>query len=276
MPIFRGRTRAVRALDWALRQIDGSPVEAEIESIVRCLDSGDLIDFSVLYFGGYQPGLVEYIASRLRGRPSVIWDIGANVGSVCLPLAVALPETRIYAFEPSPPVYRRLQKNLALNPSLNSRVVAKPWALSDRTGEMDFYVSKEPSNSGVGGLGHSHNRLQASVRVVSLRGDDILRSKGVSLPDLIKIDVEGFECEVFVGLEGMLRQKTTLEIVFEHCLYRFRERGFQKTKAVDLLRRFGFEFFVLSDDTTRVRLLEEADLDRDCDLVARRTTPAPQ
>ena len=30
------------------------------------------------------------------------WDIGANVGSVCLPVAGGCPNTRVHAFEPSP------------------------------------------------------------------------------------------------------------------------------------------------------------------------------
>jgi FkbM family methyltransferase len=270
MPSFRGKVRTMRALDRSLRKLDCSPVEAKIEGVNYLFDTEDLIDFNLLFLGGYQSGLVTYIIDRLQRRrvPVSFWDIGANVGSVSLPIACLLSEVEVQAFEPSPPVFRRLEANLRRNPDLLPRISAKPYALSDRNGLVEFYVSNESFNSGVGGLGCSHNRAKDATWVTTRRADDLVDAKEVRPPDLIKIDVEGFEIEVFLGMERVLKSRNDIEIVFEHSLYRMHERGLPKTHVVDFLREIGFSIRVLDADEKGTRQLGSGDLDRDCDLVA--------
>ena len=46
-------------------------------------------------------------------------DIGSNVGSVALPLAHQFKSSKIYAVEPTFYAYKKLLKNVKLNPNLN-------------------------------------------------------------------------------------------------------------------------------------------------------------
>lgn len=270
-PSFRGKMRAVRSLDRALRSVDHAPVQKDVDGVVFELNSEDLIDFGLLYNGGFQRNLARYITTRLGAGPRVFWDVGANIGSICLPVASMAPQARVVAFEPSPPVRARLMRNLALNPTLAARIQALGTALSDVDGETDFFVSNETFNSGVGGLGHAHNRETQPVRVPVARADALIGSGQAPAPDLIKIDVEGFEHQVLAGMGELLRTDRPLELIFEHYPYRLEETGQSREHNANLMREHGFSLHIFAERTgSSVRALEPGDLDTNCDIIARR------
>jgi FkbM family methyltransferase len=274
IPPFRGKTRAFRCLDGALRRLDqGRTLRAAVGGVHFELNTEDIIDFRISYLGAHQSDTVSYITSRLAGRPCTFWDVGANVGSVSLPVSRALPLVRVEAFEPSPSVRARFEVNRALNSDLASRISIHPWALSDRDGVADFYVSNEPRNSGVGGLGVSCTRLDEPISVASKRGDGLVEAVKMARPGLIKIDVEGFEIEVVRGLSGLLAEPSSdpIEIVFEHEPYRLRERHLTKRHLIDLLEGMGFEICkIVPPANGGSRPFTSGDLDSGCDLVATR------
>jgi FkbM family methyltransferase len=242
-----------------------------VDGVAYELDTGDLIGFNVLFAGGQESSLTKYLVGRIGAANVVVWDVGANIGAVSLPIARRAPNAVVHSFEPSPVVLPHLLRNVAANPALSSRVHVHPWALSNVSGETSFFVSNEKFNSGVGGLGHSHNRTQRAVSIRCWRGDDLLSAGEIPRPDFIKIDVEGFEIEALRGCEALLRSaEKPLEIVFEHCLYRLEERKLPRTQVVDYLRELGFELFAIEADGERVRPFSPGDLTSDTDLVARR------
>jgi FkbM family methyltransferase len=266
-PPFRGKTRALRAVDRLLlprdarRTIDASGLRWSIEG-------RDLIEFRLRYVGSFAPTIVDTVLRHIPASGGVYWDIGANIGTTSLTVAAARPSLTCVAFEPSPAVLSHLNRNLQLNPQLTN-VSVMGVALSDRTGPAPFYVSNESGNSGVGGLGGSHNRVQTPITVWSTRGDDLIASGAAPTPNVIKIDVEGFELEVLRGLEQTLRSAAHVTIIYEHALYRLRERTQDRQAVTRYLTGLGFSFSV--DD----RPLAPADLDRDCDIVAVRSVKPP-
>jgi FkbM family methyltransferase len=270
---FRGRDRVLRFTDSLLRKWNSAPLDIDVSGVRFCLDTADLIDFRLAYCGAHQSVLMGYIASRVQDRSLSIWDVGANVGSISLPLAAWNSAVSIYAFEPSPPVFTRLLGNLKRNPALLSRIHPRQEALSDISGSVPFFVSNEAFNSGVGGLGPSLNRAATPVEVITRRGDDLIQSGAVPAPSLIKIDVEGFELEVLRGLERFLTESREVEIIFENEPYRLRERNFRKTAVVEYLAKFGFEIREIAyDKQGQTRPFQESSLDRTCDLIARKSS----
>lgn len=270
IPEVRGKTRVLRGTDKLLRLVDASPLERRIGAVRFALDTEDGIDFALLYRGGHQAQLVAYLASRLGPLRRTFWDLGANVGSVSLPVLALCPHCTATMFEPSPTVMPRLLRNLALNPELAARARPLQIAVSDHDGTAQFFVSRERFNSGVGGIGPAHNRASSSVEVRSARADTLIAAGEVDPPDLIKVDVEGYEFEVMQGLEPVLRGPSAPEVVFEHCVYRLRDRGRPLSEVVDLLRSWSFELFVQDAHDQRVRPLIADDLASDCDIIARR------
>jgi FkbM family methyltransferase len=146
------------------------------------------IDWSIYFFGQYERGLLRFIAAtlpHLSDRP-VFWDIGANSGQHSL-FAASLG-AHVEAFEPYQPLRQQLSASLALNPALSIRIHAFGLASAD-----DTLCFNPPSNENRGtGYFSQSGPIQLPLR----RGDGV----EAEAPDMLKIDVEGFEGEVLRGL----------------------------------------------------------------------------
>lgn len=238
LPRFRGKTRIVTAIDAVLSV--QSPTCYTHGSGVRFVlsDAADHIEREVLYSGDFSPDIRKLLASLIGAGASTYWDVGANIGSIALPLLAEFPALRAFLFEPSPQVLARLLRNVAANTALIDRVQIYGLALSNAPGPVEFWTSAEAHNSGVGGLGPSHNRAAFPLRSLGTTVDELLKD-GVPAPQVMKIDVEGFEREVLEGMRGLLSSKPDLAIVLEHSLYRFAERKRPHDWVVGWLRDQG-------------------------------------
>jgi FkbM family methyltransferase len=150
----------------------------------------------------YQPDGLEWILMREAERDyntdalaldenSVIVDIGAHVGVVSMTLAKR-HGCRVYAYEPQPENYRRLLENIALN-GLGHLIIPHPYAV---TGDgRDVTISHDERNSGGGSIYKGTGEWVKSVTL-----PDILAEVGGRI-DLLKIDCEGAEYEIFEGAD---------------------------------------------------------------------------
>jgi FkbM family methyltransferase len=251
-PAFRGKTRLVRRLD---RLLGAGPVpEVERAGVRWRLDTSEIIQFGIFYHGGYGRAVIEALArhATLGHRPLVLWDVGANLGAVSLPLLARLPSLRVEAFEPSPTVLDRLRRQVALNPRLAERLRIHPSALSDTDGLGTFFESNSRTNQGIGSLVQMHNTEATGRPVATVSGDGLIARGEAEIPDLLKIDVEGWELHVLHGLAGTLRAHRPL-VVMEYEGYRhagagrsladfqafFTDCGYSRLGALDA--RGGFE-----------------------------------
>ena len=81
----------------------------------------------------------------LPGRPSLVFDVGMNVGFSSLLFALRDPEAIVVGFEPVSTTYERLRKNLAKNPGAAGRIHAENQGLSDHDGEETWHVCENNS-----------------------------------------------------------------------------------------------------------------------------------
>lgn len=268
LPNFRGKERAVRAFEAGLRRLAPSLplLRVTVDGVTYALQTEDINDYRVAYLSENAAAVVRYLDRIMVGRNAVLWDVGANVGTVSLPLAQRHPDLSIEAFEPSPAVVTRLRRNLALNGDLAARIRLHEVALCDRVGSVDFYPSAEPGNSGVGTLMLSANTEATPVRVAAQAGDTLIAACAARPPDAIKIDVEGFEYEVLCGLRQHLTQRRDLVVIFEHEPYRLHARK-ESGSAVELLASWGFNLFGLTRRAD-VQPLRAAMLENHIDILA--------
>jgi FkbM family methyltransferase len=272
-PSFVGKEPALRFASWRFRN--------ELEA-VRCtvlgtsfeVDVSDLIDFRLYFLGSHDRHVLQHVGAALSTRARadgspVFWDVGANVGTIALPVAAAFPHVIVHAFEPSPGVFRRLERNLGLNPTLQDRVRLHQIALSDSDSVVDFFPSRETSNSGCGSLFAMHNTWTTPVPVEARTGDHVVAEDRAAVPDVIKIDVEGFEYEVLLGISGLLASHRPLSIVVEHSPYRLQARGVPLDRVVNLLDSLGFQIAGLRLNGHTVPLTVDF-LRSEHDLLARR------
>jgi FkbM family methyltransferase len=123
----------------------------------------------------------------LARAPSVIVDAGANVGMSAVYFAQRHPDAKIIAIEPEPENFRLLVRNARPFPN----IVPVQAALWNHDGTVAIH------DTGRGGWGMRVAEDAAGAAVKSIRLDTLLRDHGITHVDLLKVDIEGAECEVF-------------------------------------------------------------------------------
>jgi FkbM family methyltransferase len=142
--------------------------------------------------------LTTMIAACREYRPTVMIDVGANIGLYSCVLGKAGVVPRVVAFEPDRENFARLMENVKRN-NLTAMVQARSCAVGARRGSA--YLTPGPAEN----IGQSRIDGAATgkyrVGVVALDDEINIRNSSVA----IKIDVEGFEMEVLKGAKRLCR-----------------------------------------------------------------------
>ncbi len=160
------------------------------------------LDWYVYFFGAYEKEELYLLRDLAQGCSDAVFvDIGANIGQHSLYMAQHCH--KVHAFEPYAEVRQRLESGIALNQLANIEI--HPVALGAQDEQLDFYAPKG-GNTGTGSFLATHeaenNELVGQLQVVN--GDAYVESLGLEHIDAVKIDVEGFEKNVLLGLQQTL------------------------------------------------------------------------
>lgn len=168
-------------------------VSTELRSLARRVGVTRLVQR--LWRGGYEDRFRQALEGAIRPGDSV-WDVGANVGLYTELFADWVgPNGEVIAFEPGPPAHAELEQRVA--PRINVRLFQV--ALGQERGTVALHVSAESATNSL--IGHGGG---GAVDVSMETGDSVRREHGLAQPDIIKIDVEGYEEEVLRGLSDTL------------------------------------------------------------------------
>ncbi len=166
-----------------------------------CFDS--VIDWCVYFFGSFatqELKLLKTLASDVEAP--VFWDIGANTGQHTLFMSQYCAD--VYAFEPYERVRERMTTNLDLNQIQNVTVL--PFGLGERR-ETAEYFAPDTRNLGTGSFFADHSDANVPSAALNIENGDAARANsGLAAPDIIKLDVEGFEISVLRGLRKTLQE----------------------------------------------------------------------
>jgi FkbM family methyltransferase len=124
--------------------------------------------------------------------PRVIVDCGANIGLTSVFYSNKYPEAKIIAVEPESSNFEVLKKNTKHYPNVTP-IHAALWKTNGKVNLVDFEVGHD-------GFMVSENCDQNTGRsggITSLTVDKILEDFRLPFIDILKIDIEGAETEVF-------------------------------------------------------------------------------
>jgi FkbM family methyltransferase len=124
-------------------------------------------------------------AEALGKMPSVILDLGANIGDSSVFYATLFPEAKIYAIEPNPLVHDKLQLNTAAFKNIQIR----KCAIGNKTQKITFYLGASHLGSSL--KKRQQNTKEIEVGLVALT--DFLAAEGLQHVDILKFDIEGGE-----------------------------------------------------------------------------------
>jgi FkbM family methyltransferase len=184
-------------------------------------------------------------------------DVGANVGYFTLLAAQAVPDAVIDAVEPQPDNVAALRMNLWAN-----QVHATVWpvALDARTGTVGLTTAET-------NLGDTRSvEIDVGREVVhglvapAARADDLFAGRSF---DVVKIDVQGFELEVLLGMRRVVADSPGIRLVVEYWPSALRERGLQPLAVLGHYREMGFDVCCQVND--RLDRLSDADIVSLCD-----------
>ena len=144
----------------------------------------------------------ELLAAIAPG--DVVWDIGANVG-LYTERFLAHQASSVVCFEPAPDAVRILRQRF----EPDSRVQIVPVALSVARGTARFTANGCAPTNRIAAA----TEAGPSIDVPVLRADQAAAEYRLPSPNIVKIDVEGYELEVIQGM-GSLLASTALRSLF--------------------------------------------------------------
>lgn len=147
-----------------------------------------------LYLFRTREELETEVVKRIVKKGMNVLDLGANIGYYTLLLARLVGDTgKIYAVEPLPSNFERLQKHIVLN-NVQSTVETENIAISDTSCETEFFVG-EKHNLGTLVKVDTEWQTDKTIKIKTYSLADFLQNKPVI--DLIRMDIERGELAVF-------------------------------------------------------------------------------
>jgi FkbM family methyltransferase len=180
---------------------------------------------------------IEEIASflALTASARTFFDVGAWKGLFSLIFCLLDGDKRAVAYEPSSPGIDAMAALGDLN-GCRSRMVLRPVGVGPSSGRASARMA--PGGIITVGADASGGDAIDDLTIVSL--DDEVRSLGL-VPDLLKIDVEGYEYEVLAGAQRLLREHKPV-ICLELHLDLLERRGQSAAQVVAELQSHGYRF----------------------------------
>lgn len=176
-----------------------------------------------------------------------VFDLGAHQCVVALMLSrIVGPTGRVIALEPNLHNVEAARRNHELNRARNLEIVQA--AASARSGTLVF-------NLGLNGNVDDGSGEWGKCEVVCLSVDDLAAQYGV--PDVIFIDVEGFEEQVLRGASQTLSRKPDC-FVEVHTGCGLEKYGGSVSSVLSFFPEERFHLFVSEQEGGEFRVLEEA------------------
>jgi FkbM family methyltransferase len=141
---------------------------------------------------------------KVKSPPKIIVDAGANIGLTSILFANRYPEAKIIAIEPETSNYEMLKMNVAPYSNIFPMKVAL-WNENDEINLVD---------PGFGKWGFMTQGVEyegdVTHKVKSLTVDKIMEDNGIDKIDILKIDIEGAEREVFMNSSSWIKNVDSL------------------------------------------------------------------
>lgn len=185
-----------------------------------------------------------YDVPQVSVRPGdLVIDIGANHGFFAL--YAAGKGARVYAFEPSPTVFKRLEDNIRSN-GLEQHITARPWAISGKSGEAQLIVTERLG----GAMSTIHEDFAKSTKIPITERvtvechtlSEVVEMFGLAAVRRCKIDAEGSELTILKALERKDRAR------FESIVLEYHSEAYRVQDLFSELIAWGSHQISLTDE----------------------------
>jgi FkbM family methyltransferase len=157
----------------------------------------------------------SFVLMRLaKLNPSIIFDVGANVGHWAEMATAYCKNAKIYSFEPVPETYQKLintiehvgiDNTIAINSGLYKDTISGKINVYTGDEHSSIYEAKEPGVTAT-----------KTIDIALIKGDEFIKSNNLDFVDFVKLDVEGAEYDALLGLESTLSEHKIRMVQFEY------------------------------------------------------------
>lgn len=176
------------------------------------VDERDYLQGMILTQGEYEPEVWRALAG-FAVCDEVVWDVGANVGSMAIKALLDRRVSEVHCFEPDFEHANVLESNLAMN---RGRWSVHRVALGAVRETRTLKRAAFPHRGGSTLLSQpTYDRFLGESLVECWPADEIICHTGTPAPTLMKIDVEGWESQVFAGMKRLFEEAPPKAVVFE-------------------------------------------------------------
>ena len=180
---------------------------------IKIFHTGTILENQLFWKGleGYEPNSLK-IWLKLSEMSNIIFDLGANNGIYSLLAKSKNPASTVHAFEPVERIYKLLKKNVSIN---DFDITCHNKAISNTDGMGFFFDDDEEITTSVNVnmslseaasyKGVDEETLhRVETEIITL--DTFIKEGNIPKIDLMKIDVELHEPEVFDGFAENLKK----------------------------------------------------------------------
>ena len=211
----------------------------------------------ILYSGNYQPAVTHILKQHIPPG-SYCLDIGANLGFYTISMAHWVgPQGHVTAFEANPAMVKRIAQNVALNRYQTVNIVGA--AVNNEPGNVEFFISENPGKS-------SLRQIRSAVSKIVVPGitiDEYVSGHPFARLDVIKLDVEGNDCQALLGGSQTLARFRPF-VLFE---YKHTTTSEIAQAAFALLANLDYQLWSLSPTGNRQPIDPPGPLLVDADIV---------
>jgi FkbM family methyltransferase len=158
----------------------------------------------------YETKVRQTLETEVRVGDTV-WDVGANVGLYTELFSRWVgPSGHVVAFEPVPSCFEELRERTAGS----QNITALNIGLSDVEAELPMYLEEDGEGTTHTFVAANGAARQATQLLVS-PADHLREADQLPIPNVLKVDVEGFELEALRGLDETLRDPSCRMLLCE-------------------------------------------------------------
>lgn len=198
------------------------------------------IDEKIFDKGYFEEEMLDAFMHYLKPGMTFV-DIGANIGQHTLFVSrVVGPTGNVISFEPIPHLYEQIKRSVEANAMNNIKIVHAGCGEKEET--KTLYINK----ANIGGssvIPLSSDKKEEEISIHIIKAEETL------LPynkiNLVKIDVEGYEYQAFLGMEKIIARDTpVLFIEYTPSFYKRNKQGNGEDDGIlllTLLQKYGYK-----------------------------------
>jgi FkbM family methyltransferase len=206
----------------------------------------------VYFLGEYEPDITEIIGNIVR-EADICLDIGANIGWYATLLQKLVGKNgKVFAFEPVPPTFSLLKRNVELNKNFEN-ISLNNIALGETEKTVEIYLFDNLPDGHASLSKGEKNEFQAfSVPMITL--DSFIEENKIGEINFIKADIEGAELTMLKGAGKIFEQTRPPMLEIEMALETSRGFGYLPNDLIEFIgRQREYDFYSINEKTIELK-----------------------